>query len=603
MLTKNNNNIKQMKRQTLVNGLLSLTVFSFMTGCVDDKYDLSNIDTTSRFIVDDLTVPINLSEIKLDKVIKLNNENISVEDGTYAIKKDGAIAPTEFTIGGVQVNAPQIAPSSVYVGMNGLSVPPGTFIPGNVELGPISIQPSDLVGYEFRMENIDKALLVLNNIKTTPIEIKVELKVPEVLATEGNKITFENLELQLPWGLTGVSGVSSYDPATGKVTVAQLMVGSNGKAILPISADGLELNEKGEVKNQELAISGKVGVMSGQIRLSVQNVTMPESLDIDVNYTVSSFDIESFSGKIDYNMDDINIAPISLNDLPDFLNDPMTNIIIANPQINVKIKNPVAKYGLTGHGRLTLSSKFKEGNPISRSSDVFNLTDSDGDGICNLTFAPEASEGDPNVCAFPGLGYVLTVLDPNPSFISGGQGLPESISVLIEDLNFAGDVEDFPLSNIGSAEGDYTFNAPLGFENGSTVFYETTEDGWSSDDLDKVNIKTINLVAKCSTDLPVSLQLSVEPVDKSGKVISIIENSKAFDVPANAKDQIVTLTIKAKEGTTITNFDGIKFTAIIGQHSPWYPDGGGTTEALGPDLLIKLDDLRVTVDGYYETDF
>ena len=47
-----------MNRQFLVNGLLSITAVSMMTGCVDDKYDLNDIDTTSRFTVDNLTVPI-----------------------------------------------------------------------------------------------------------------------------------------------------------------------------------------------------------------------------------------------------------------------------------------------------------------------------------------------------------------------------------------------------------------------------------------------------------------------------------------------------------------------------------------------------------------
>lgn len=592
-----------MNRVFLISGLLPLTAVSLLTGCVDDKYDLSNIDTTSRFTVDNLTVPVNLSEIKLEKVIKLDdNDNISVENGEYAIKKSGSIAPTEFKISGVHVNAPQIAPTSIHVGLNGLPIAPGTFIPGAMDFGPIAIQPSDLVGYEFNMQNIDKALLALKNIKTTPIEVKVVLTVPDGLAASGNNIMFENLELQLPWGLTEVSGVTSYDPSTGKVKVSSLPVGSNGHAVLAITAKGLELNEKGEIKNQRLAVSGQVGVIDGEIKLAVQDITLPASLDISVSYQVSAFDVESFSGSIDYNMDDISIAPISLSDLPDFLDNPNTNIILANPEITVEITNPVAKYGLVGKGRLSLSSDFNDGFTETRRSDIFTLTDRDGDGSCRIVFATQDKNGEKDLCLFTGLGYVLTRLPENPAGISWGWGLPKSIAVAIEDLGFAGEVRDFPLGNIGSAAGDYEFNAPLGFESGTTVFYETTESGWSSEDLDKVNIKTIHLSGKCSTDLPVGIKLSVVPVDKDGNDIPVNEDSMGFMVPANASGEPVSLTIESKNGGTISGFDGIRFVAVISQNGPEFPSTGDT-EALGPDMQIKLDDLRVTVDGYYETDF
>ena len=593
-----------MKRVSLISGLLPLTAVSLLTGCVDDKYDLSNIDTTSRFTVDNLTVPVNLSEIKLEKVIKLDdNENISVENGEYAIKKSGSIAPTEFNIGSVHVNAPQIAPTSISVDLGDLPVAPGTFIPGPMDLDPIDIQPSDLVGYEFKMQNVDKALLVLRNVKTTPIEVKVVLTVPDGLASSGNKITFEDLELQLPWGLSGVSGVSAYDSSTGKVTVSSLPVGSNGQAVLTITSAGLELNEKGEIKNQGLAIAGQVGILGGAIKLSVQNITLPSSLDISVGYHVSAFDVESFSGSIDYKMDDISIAPISLSGLPDFLSNPETNIILANPEIVVDITNPVAKYGLEGKGRLKLNSYFKEGDPESRTSNEFSLTDRDGDGKCRIVFATEEKPGESDICLFSGLGYVLTRLPENPTSITLGCGLPESISVSIENLSFSGDVTDFPLGNIGSAEGDSEFNAPHGFDAGSTVIYETTEGDWGSDDLDKVNINTIHLTALCTTDLPVALKLEVYPVDKNGNDIPVKESNADFLVPANAKNEPVRLIITAMDGSTITGFDGVRFKATVAQNSPVIPGGGGDTEALGPDLQIKLDDLHVTVDGYYETDF
>ncbi len=84
-------------------------------------------------------------------------------------------------------------------------------------------------------------------------------------------------------------------------------------------------------------------------------------------------------------------------------------------------------------------------------------------------------------------------------------------------------------------------------------------------------------------------------MDKDGKVIPIKEDSGSFEVPAMAKDHSLVLNIESVNGP-IQKFNGVKFVATVEQNA-------GNTEAIGPDLKIDLKDVRVTVDGYYETDF
>lgn len=67
----------QINRFSFGKGFISLVIALSLTGCVDDKYDLKDIDTTSRVTVNNLTVPVNLESIKLDNVIDMDdNENI-----------------------------------------------------------------------------------------------------------------------------------------------------------------------------------------------------------------------------------------------------------------------------------------------------------------------------------------------------------------------------------------------------------------------------------------------------------------------------------------------------------------------------------------------
>lgn len=574
----------QINRQTLTKGVLSIATVSLITGCVDDKYDLTDIDTTSRFTVDNLTVPVNISEIKLENVISLDdNENISkIEIGgreCYAISKGGSIETSDFNIGAIHVNEVQIVPSNISVDVPSITSVPGIDIP----VPTLDLPSSPLRSYEFKMENVDPALKVLTNIKTAePIKVDVVLSVPQELVAGESRVTFNNLVIQLPWGL--ITDVEGYDKETGEMNITEIPVDKDGKARFSLNAGGLELGDKGEIVNGLLKINGEVGVKSGQINMTLKNVTIPSNVNINVDYSVSSFDLESFSGKIEYRMEGIDIAPISLSGLPDFLDSPETEIRIADPQILISINNPVGKYGLKGQGVINLVSNFKGGFSYEHPSDVFFMEGEHSD----LAFCTP-KDGYTYVL-FNGLGNILT---------SGNDqvgGLPESISVNILDIVFAGDVQDFPLGSLGKADGSYDFTAPLGFGEGSKVVYETSVDGWGSDDLDDVNINRIHLKANCTTNLPVGVNLHVQPIDKNGNIIPVKENSALFSVDAKCQNAPVELFLEGVNGP-IHGFDGMSFRAIVSQNEP------GNTEALGPDLYIKLDQIRVTVDGFYETDF
>lgn len=68
---------------------LSLTAVAVasmpLTACIDDNYDISDIDTTAEIKVNNLVVPVNLDEITLSNVFDLDDESVVKEvDGIYA---------------------------------------------------------------------------------------------------------------------------------------------------------------------------------------------------------------------------------------------------------------------------------------------------------------------------------------------------------------------------------------------------------------------------------------------------------------------------------------------------------------------------------------
>ena len=55
-------------------GLSSLVLIA-ATSCVDNAYDLSDIDTTARLQVKELVVPMNIDKATLDQVLDLDDDS------------------------------------------------------------------------------------------------------------------------------------------------------------------------------------------------------------------------------------------------------------------------------------------------------------------------------------------------------------------------------------------------------------------------------------------------------------------------------------------------------------------------------------------------
>ena len=98
-------------------GALALFAASGLTGCVDNSYDLANLDKTTRINVNDLVIPVKVAPIVLQDVIEMNSDNIGPvkygEKEFYAFHQDGNFQSNEpIHIPEVKVTAPEIKGSS-----------------------------------------------------------------------------------------------------------------------------------------------------------------------------------------------------------------------------------------------------------------------------------------------------------------------------------------------------------------------------------------------------------------------------------------------------------------------------------------------------------
>ena len=91
---------------------IALVAAASLTSCVDDKYDLSDIDTTVLVKVNDLTIPINLDQIELKSILEEGDE-IKIVDGQYAITEDGDFNSDEIRLGKVTITSQTFEPTKV----------------------------------------------------------------------------------------------------------------------------------------------------------------------------------------------------------------------------------------------------------------------------------------------------------------------------------------------------------------------------------------------------------------------------------------------------------------------------------------------------------
>ena len=83
-----------MKVKALLRAAMVMLAGGFVvTGCIDENYDLSNVDTTAQLQVKDLVLPINIDEIAMKEFIALedtghiqvvNGEYVLIDSGTYS---------------------------------------------------------------------------------------------------------------------------------------------------------------------------------------------------------------------------------------------------------------------------------------------------------------------------------------------------------------------------------------------------------------------------------------------------------------------------------------------------------------------------------------
>ncbi len=576
-----------------------------LTACVEDSIDLENIDCSSRIEVQNLVIPVEMDAITLSDVITIDEgsqiKTVEINgEEVYALSETGSFHSDPITNNKVSAAAPTL--ESVTKQLSPASLPFGV-APKDVDLSEYAVTFAiENMGQEFDyyIKDIDEALIEIDAISVEPIRFTLDLSIVEELAAY-EQITFSQMKLNIPKGIDAKTSVGEYDPETGVWTIDEYSP-TNGHGTVWIEASRIDFkaNDCRILEDHTMHFRSKLNVESGYLTITPQfdgtiPTEIPTSLDFRVDFDLSDITADSFSGTINYKIDGVNINPVDLSDIPDFLTGDNTSIGLANPQIYMQVNNPVAGNKLSCETGIELTA-IHDGYDLAFSPDnngkiVINYNHGI-EGPYNFVLAPSdnalsaPAEYADNL-SFVQFSGLRTLLQPGEN---NNDGLPRSIGIALQNPQIATQtVEGFELgTSLPGVNGKYELIAPLALTGGSGITYSDRETGWDIDTEDgELTVNSLSVSLKVSNETPLGVELTAYPLDKAGNRISNVTiTSSTIEPNSTAQEVVISMT------GNIKGLDGIEYEAKAQADS--------SEEVLKPSMKLQLSDIRATVSGYYD---
>lgn len=611
-----------MKRNRL---LWSLFAVAAMSSCVDNNYELADIDTTVGIEVKDLTIPLNVEDLDLEQVIDLE-ESSQVKKCTlngkeiYALVEEGTFKSEAIEIPGFTAKGPEIEPIKTELGKSENAVK--HFARGAARNAdePVCTYTITNVGTSFDFSGkVDAAVKDIQRIAVEAMyRMSFDVSQNKFFQEYINKISFENLTAKLPSGFEGEITITTiqngeekkfvisecYDPATGILSNIPegCLSTDNGFLTLEVKIHAINLNSATQAnalkgrsprsselvfkdgmfyfKGDVMVNEGQVAIYSDKEDFTIEDI--PETIDYVCTPELDEIVVREVSGDVEYAIDGINIAPVTMNDIPDMLGQDETNIILAKPQIYLRLNNPLADNNLRAEAGLKLTAIRNKGANKEANSEILNIDKADN--IFCLTTSMDfprnelqAGYEDAEIQVFNGFDEILS-----------GAGLPDEIKIDVVNPQIPRQtIANFELDqNIEAIEGSYMLFAPFALKDASScIVYRDTIKDWHDETLDKLEISAIKVRANAVSEVPLALELSIYPIDVKGNIIAGVE-TETVEIAATANAQELDIDIIGE----IKHLDGVVLNAKL---------KGSNGEPISPAHKLKLQNLKISVSGQY----
>lgn len=629
-------------------GMLVLSSCLFVS-CVDEKYDLNDVDMTLG-TSSDLTLPTSSTgEIILKNIVDLENDGVvQAIDGEYFLIEGGSADVPNVTVDPITVTSPSLDGFKAFVSVDKFVSNSRTDINRATNAGmPLdqtylyTIKEEDKAHYKIDVSSgiISEDIVSVTSVDfvdgtTLDAQIKITFDKEHAFI---NKVHLDDLKVTIPMGLhVAHAEFRHWTEIDGKVVLkdedAKVFDNNKGEIIFTYKDVNTVVDENHAIDvliTFDKAITGNDGFVFANNKVSLNGIFKLdgtfrlETSDFDESaltdeqktaiYQSGSYDVirpdmigfeggasfnkdivvKSFAGKIISNVGDV--ATIKLDNMPDFINDPETCLDLANPAFFVEVNNTLPADASTS---VTLTSKYLDGTAsVSKSTGIFVLPANKHVVFC-LANNPEQA-------VIPGQFTSLERINITIENLSELLlKVPDEIRVDVSDVTMETDNMPIPIDvpkeySIGV---NYKVYTPLEFGPSFKLVYQGTEEGIAEDleDINKMDTKAVRIDANVVTDFPLDLTLSVDALSRDnvslkGKIIDVddvhVYAHKEGAEPTST--QPVSLTILPKKGHTIRELleqmDKLHYRAVA--------EAKGTEGKLMENASIKLTDIKITLLG------
>lgn len=591
--------------------LLFAAAATVSTSCVDDNYELADIDTTVGLNLNELTIPLNVESITLDKLLDIEDDSRiqkQVVNGKeiYAFKENNTFKSDNVKIPVLKVTPQYIAPIENTLD---IQIPSSYANEASARSAkPVCVFPvkTDSETSFSESGDADPAIVSIKSLSVEgtashDYEMHINVGDPNIKKLV-SKVYFDNFKLLLPMGMKGKFTLDvnhtekdvtdKYNPKTGVLDLSKETLGvTDFDMHIYADMDAIDFEDAGSevtFKNGKFTYSGTVKVLSGEIAIYSEDINtgaglqdIPKTLSYVCTPKIYGVNVTSFTGEVQYDLDNLKIDPVAINDLPDILSQDGTDIKLANPQVYLSINNPLnSQYGIWAQASLSLKAT-KNGVEVNGAwSDNINI-DGARNVFCLAADTEKAADelleeyADAEIVKFEGLGDILS-----------GNGVPDKIYVDVLNPRLpVQEVENLALGqNLAPVEGSFMFFAPLALDETSKVIYSETLDGWFDETLEKLEIRKAAVSANITSEVPANITLTIKPINVKGEEISDVE-CEPVTIAASSEPQPIKISLVGK----IRDLDGIIINATL----------SGNGEAMSPADNITMDNFKVTVSGEY----
>lgn len=571
----------------LILGTAAVVGFS---GCADNDYDLSEIDSTIGIGGDGLEIPSLSTEIiPLKDVLELEANGSVVEDevsGDYVFRQSGAdVAPVHPFIDKITVAEQNSVSNDLELTFSSAS---GSRRRSATRAGGQSVVADGWIQAFTYEGNKPEEVVDLYEAEVSS-KVTLDIDFSDVKSVVSK---FDQIEVDMPAFMT-INNVKcggyAFEQSGSKLTLKNVYTSSN----MTITADITSLNFKEkDTSYGSLSISGGKVKMEGKVHVtavasSFNSGAGTTGRKISSVMNMSKFVVNAATGKFNPEIALSDLGNIKVSGIPDFLQGGNVVVDLYNPQIKLTVTSDMDVPG-TLNGVI---KSFKNGQLLATVNvDNIPIDANKTSTICIC----RRSEG------VSGFDHVLT----NPNLSKLIETIPDNITF---SANASADQTNnyrFELGHNYTVQPAYSVDAPIAFGENASIEYRDTLDGWNDNikDFELAEGAYVNMDASIKSCVPAYMTVSAVPVDVNGNAISADELSVEVTGSVEAsKDGVsettspVNIKVSQMKKGAMKKLDGIVF-VVAGKAS----DGNNAVTGITLNAnrhTLKVEQLKIKLVG------